>query len=148
MLTSARCTVRLAKSVASGDQGNSLGVVHAHAAEGLANVEGRRDGVTIAVGALGVDVDEAHVSGSERLLEVASAAGKVCAAVVTNVVALGHEGCLGAPEHAFIRLPRVGPTGTKAEDREAHLLECGIAGQEDQVGPRDGFAILLLDGPQ
>ena len=67
MLTSARRAVRFAKGVASGNQSNSLGVVHAHSAEGLANVEGRHIGVTIAVGALGVDVDEAHVSGGKWL---------------------------------------------------------------------------------
>ena len=148
MLTSARCAVRLAKGVASSDQGNSLRVVHAHAAEGLANVEGRRDGVTVSIGALGVDVDEAHVGGGKRLLQVTGAGSKVCAAVVADVIALGHESCLGAPEDALIRLPRVGPTGAKAKNREAHLLERRVTGQEDQVGPREGFAILLLDGPQ
>ena len=148
MLTSARRAVRLAECVASSDQGNGLGVVHTHSAEGLANVEGRRFGVTVAIGALGVDIDEAHVSGGKRLLEVAGARGEVSAAIVADVVSLGHEGRLGAPEDALIRLPRVGTTGAKAENREAHLLEGRVASQKDQVGPRDGFAILLLDGPQ
>ena len=148
MLTSARCTVRLAKGVATSDQGNSLGVVHAHAAESLTNVEGRRDGVTITVGALGVNVNEAHVGGSKRLLKVAGASSKVCAAIVADVITLGHESCLGAPEDALIGLPRVWPTGTKAKNRETHLLERRITSKEDQVGPRDGFAIFLLDGPQ
>ncbi len=68
MLTSTRRAVRLAKGVASSDQGNGLRVVHAHSAKSLANVEGRRDRVTVAIRALRVDVDEAHVSSSKRLL--------------------------------------------------------------------------------
>jgi hypothetical protein len=148
MLTNARRAMRLAKGVASSDQGNRLGVVHAHATEGLTNIEGRRDRVTVGVGALGVDVDEAHVSSGKRLLEVAGASRKVCAAIVPDVVAFGHEGCLRTPEDALIRLPRIGPTGAKAENRKAHLLERRVATQEDQVGPREGFAVFLLDGPQ
>jgi hypothetical protein len=148
MLTSARSAMTLAKGVATGDQGDNLRVIHTHSAEGLTNVQGRRFWVTIAVGALRVDVDEAHMSSCKRLLQLASTGGKVGTAVVPDVITFGHEGCLSTPEDALIRLPRIGPTSTKAEDREAELLEGRVAGQEDQVCPRDGFAILLLDGPQ
>ena len=63
--------VRLAEGVAAGDQRDGLLVVHRHAAEGLADVVRRGDRVGIAVGAFGVDVDEAHLHGGERVLEVA-----------------------------------------------------------------------------
>jgi hypothetical protein len=140
--------MRLTKGVASGDQGNSLRVVHAHAAKGLTNIEGRRLRITITIRALGVDVDEPHVSGGKRLFEMGGTAYEVGTAVVPDVVTLRHKGSLGTPENTLIRLPCVGTTGTKAEDWESHLLEGCVASQEDQVGPRDGFAILHLDGPQ
>ncbi len=102
MLTSAGRAMRLAKCVTSGNQSNDLGVVHAHSAKRLAYVEGRCDWVTVAIGTLGVDVDEAHVSGSKRLLQSSGTRGKVNAAVVTNIVTFGHEGCLSTPENALI----------------------------------------------
>ena len=60
--------MRLAKGMATGDQGNSFRVVHTHPAEGFTNIQGRSDRVTIAVWALRVDIDEAHVSSCKRLL--------------------------------------------------------------------------------
>ena len=148
MLTSARRAVRLAKGVASSNESNSLRVIHAHAAEGLANVEGRHAGVTIAVGALGVDIDQTHVSGGKGFLQAGGTANEVGATVITDIVPLGHKGGFGTPENAFIRLPRIGTTAGKAQDWEAHLLEGRVTGQENQVGPRNGFAVLHLDRPQ
>ena len=65
-------SVGLAEGVAAGDQRDGLLVVHRHPAERLADVAGRREGVRVAVGALRVDVDEAHLYRAERLLELAS----------------------------------------------------------------------------
>jgi len=135
MLTSARRAVRLAKGVTSSDQSNNLRVVHAHSTKGLTNIQSRRDGVTVTVGALGVNVDETHVSSSERLLKLGGTCCKVGAAVVADVIALGHESCFRAPEDALIRLPCVGPTSAKSEDWKTHLLEGSVTSQEKQVGP-------------
>ena len=64
--------VGLAEGVAAGDQRDGLLVVHRHAAEGLADVAGRRDRIGVAVRAFRVDVDQAHLHGGERILEVAA----------------------------------------------------------------------------
>ena len=64
-------TVCLSEGVATNDQGSGLLVVHSHAAEGCADVVGSGNGVRDSVRTLGVDVDQTHVCGSERLLEVA-----------------------------------------------------------------------------
>src|ERR1700712_3272101 len=63
-------TVGLAEGVAAGNKCNSLLVVHGHAAESGADVMSSSDGVWHTVGTLGVDVDQTHVSGRERVLEV------------------------------------------------------------------------------
>jgi hypothetical protein len=66
--------VHLAEGVAAGDQRDGLLVVHRHAGERLADVAGRRERVGVAVGALRVDVDQAHLHGAERVLQLAVAA--------------------------------------------------------------------------
>ncbi len=53
-----------------------------------------------------------------------------------------------APVHGFVRLPHVGATAAKAECLEAHRLERDVAGEDDEVGPRDFPAVFLLDRPQ
>jgi hypothetical protein len=148
MLTDGRCAVRLSKGVTASNQGNRLGVIHPHSSEGFTNVEGRRLGVTAGVGALRVDIDEAHVSGGKGRLQVVGTSSEVRAAVVADVVALRYEGRLGAPEDALVRLPGVWTAGAKAKDRDPHGLEGRVAGQDDQVSPRNGLAILLFYGPQ
>jgi hypothetical protein len=65
--------VRLAEGVAAGDERDGLLVVHGHAAEGLADVLGRRERIGVAVRALRVHVDEAHLHGGERVLQLALA---------------------------------------------------------------------------
>ena len=48
-------------------------VVHRHAREGFADVLAGRDRVRLAVGAFGVDVDQAHLHGGQGIFEVAFA---------------------------------------------------------------------------
>src|SRR6187402_1440366 len=110
--------VRLTETVAAGDQRHRFFVVHRHAREGLSDVAGRRDGVGIAIRALGVHVDEAHLHRSQRILEVAFAG-------VTPVI---EPGFLGAPVHVLIRLPNVFATAAEAEGLEAHRFERDVPG--------------------
>src|SRR5882672_11493864 len=62
--------VGLAEGVAAGDERHRLLVVHGHARESLADIPGRRDRVWIAVRALRVDIDQPHLNGAERILEI------------------------------------------------------------------------------
>ena len=130
--------VGLAEGVAAGDQRDGLLVVHRHPAERLADVAGRGEEVAAGVRALGVDVDEAHRVGAERLLEL-----------VVGAPALGAEPLgLRAPVHVGVRLVDVDPAAGEAEGLEAARLQGHVARQDDQVGPGDLLAVLLLDRPQ
>lgn len=137
----------LAEGVSTGDESNSLLVIHTHAVESHADIESRIGGDRVAVGSLGVDIDQTHVGGSERLLEVLSALTNISAAVVADIITLRDEGGLGTPVDALIRLPGVGTTTSKAKGLEVHGLESHVAGEKHKVSPRDLVAILLLDGP-
>ena len=64
----------LAEGVATGDERHGLFIVHRHAREGLADVAGRGHRVGLAVRAFRVHVDQAHLHGGERVLEVTVAA--------------------------------------------------------------------------
>src|SRR5215469_10769259 len=131
-------TVGLAEGVTAGDQGGRLLVVHRHPPERLADVTGRGDRVRVAVRALRVDVDEAHLDRTEGLLELPVA-----------VVALVTEpDGLGTPVDVLVRLPDVGTAAAEAEGLEAHRLQGDVAGEDHQVGPGDLLAVLLLDRPK
>ena len=131
-------TVGLAEGVAAGDQRDGLLVVHRHPAERLADVAGRGDRVGCAVGALGVDVDQAHLDGGQRVLQVAVAA----------VALVAEPGLLGTPVDVLVGLPDVLAPAAEAEGLEAHRLQGDVAGQHHQVGPGQLLAVLLLDRPQ
>src|SRR5262249_16219192 len=66
-------TVGLAERVAARDERHRLLVVHGHGLERLADIPGRRDRVRITVRALRVDVDQPHLNGAERILEIPDA---------------------------------------------------------------------------
>ena len=66
--------VGLAEGMAAGDQRDRLLVVHRHALEGLANVDGGGNRIRLEVRSIRIHVDEAHIHGSQRILEIADAA--------------------------------------------------------------------------
>ena len=53
-----------------------------------------------------------------------------------------------APVHVLVRLPHVRTAAAEAEGPEAHRLQRDVAGEDDQVGPGDLLAVLLLDRPE
>ena len=129
--------VRLAERVTTGDEGNGLDVVHSHAGKGLANIAGRGQRIRVAVGAFRIDVDEAHLNGCERVREIA----------IAGVAGIGQPLGLGAPV-GLVRLPYVSATATEAEGLEAHRLHRDVSGEDHEVGPGEGIAVLGLDRPQ
>ena len=132
------CAVGLAEGVAAGDEGDGLLVVHRHAPERLADVACGLQRVGVAVGALGVDVDQPHLNGSQRVLEV----------TVTGVALVAEPLGLRPPVDLLVGLPDVLTATAEAEGRQAHLLDGHVAGEHDEVGPRQLLAVLLLDRPQ
>ena len=129
--------VALAERVAADDERDGLLVVHRHAGEGLADVAGGRERVRVAVRALRVHVDEAHLHGAERAGELAVAA----------VALVAEPRVLRAPED-LLGLPDVLAPEAEAERLEPHRLQGDVAGEDEQVGPRDLLAVLLLDRPE
>ena len=124
--------------VTTGDERDGFFVVHGHAREGFADVLGRSQRVSLTVRAFGVDVDQAHLDGAERVGQLA----------VASVALVAEPFGFGTPVDVFLRFPDVGAAAGEAEGREAHVFEGDIAGEDHQVSPRDLAAILLLDGPE
>src|ERR1700690_1370289 len=63
--------VGFAEGVTASDERNRLFVVHRHASEGLADIPRRSDRIRVAVRAFRIDVNQTHLHGSERILELA-----------------------------------------------------------------------------
>ena len=129
--------MRLAEGVPACDQRDGFLVVHRHAAEGFANVLRCRQRIGITVRAFGIDVDQAHLHGSQRLFELAIA-----------MIAISRQELLLAAPIDLVRLPVIGATAGKAEGLEAHRFERDVTGQHHQVGPAELAAVLLLDRPE
>ena len=122
----------------AGHEGDCLLVVHRHTREGLADVDRGSERVGYAVRALGVDVDQAHLHGTEGVFEIAIAA----VALVTEPL------LLLSPVDVFLGLPDIFAATGESEGLEPHRLERAVAGEDHQVGPREARAVLLLDRPE
>ena len=129
--------VRLAESVAAGDQCDGLFVVHRHAEECLADVLRRLDRIRIAVRAFRIDVDQTHLHRAERFGEFAFAA----------VAFVAQPGAFGTPVQ-FFRLPHIGAAAGESERLEAHRFQGDVADENKQIGPGQLAAVFLLDRPQ
>ncbi len=130
--------VGLAEGVAARDERDRLLVVHRHAREGLADVPRGRDRIRIAVRALRVDVDQAHLHRRERILQVA----------VAGIALVPQPLRLGTPIDVLVRLPGVRAPAAEAEGLEPHRFQGDVAREDQQVGPGDLLAVLLLDRPE
>jgi hypothetical protein len=121
----------------------------------------------IAVRAFRVDIDEPHLHGAQRPFQVAPAVG--AASLFTVHLFVGHDHALVvlvagaalaiadvtaeprllvAPIHVQIRLPRVLAAAAETEGSETHGLERDVAAEDQQVGPGNLLAVLLLDRPE
>ena len=129
--------MRLAERVAAGDKRHGFLVVHRHAAERLAYVARGGFGIRGAVRAFGIDVDQAHLHGAEWIRQLPIAA----------IALVAQPRAFGSPVH-LLGLPDVLTSAGEAERLEPHRLERDVAGQDDQIGPRDLAAVLLLDRPE
>src|SRR4029453_14395197 len=117
--------VSLAECVATRDERHRLLVVHRHALECLADIRGRRDRIWIAVRALRVDVDQPHLNGRERSLEIPD----------TGVALVGQPLILGAPVNVLVRFPDIRSPAGEAEGLETHRFQRDVAREDQEVGP-------------
>src|SRR5690606_33994104 len=135
--------VRFAEGVTTGDKGDGLFVIHRHAGEGLANITRGRYGVRIAVRALRVDVDQAHLDGAQIAVQFA-----IAGIAAVRTFAVREPRFFSAPVHMVLRLPSIGATAAETEHRTAHRLDGDVARENEEVGPRQLCAVLLLDRPK
>ena len=136
--------VALAEGVAADGQRHRLLVVHAHPAEGLADVARRFQRVGLAARPFGIDIDQAHLDRRQRVFQRAA----FLLLDAGLVVLVPDPELLGAPIDVLVRLPHIGPAAAEAEHRGAHRFERDIAGHDHQIGPAQLLAVFLLDRPQ
>src|SRR3984957_7123178 len=133
------CSVSLAEGVAAGDQGDGFFVVHRHSREGLTNILGCLERIGNPFRAFRIHINEPHRGGTVWTREIA----------LTRIAFVcSHPGGLMPPVDVEIRFPNVGTSAGETKRLEAHSFEGDITGEDHEVGPRDLFAVLLLDRPQ
>ena len=136
-------TVCLTKGVTTGDKRHCFRIIHTHAGKGVADVKGGLQRVRIAVWAFWVHVDQTHLHSSERVFEITLTG---IAAVLTT--GFFEPDVFGSPVNVFLRRPCVRTTTAETKCLVTHGFHRDVPGQQEQVGPRNGVAVLLLDRPQ
>ena len=129
--------MRFAEGVSAGDEGNCLLVIHRHARERLPNIRRRGDWIRLAIGSFRIHIDQAHLNGAERIFEL----------TVAVVAFVCQPLALRSPVNVFFRLPDVLAPAAETEGLQSHRIQRHVAGENDQVGPGEFPAVLLLDRP-
>ena len=131
--------VAFAKGVAATGERNRFFVVHGHARERLAHVAAGPERIRVAARAFRVDVNQPHLHGSERVFKV-PLAGIACVVIQPLF--------LIAPVDVQLRRPDVLAPAGETEGLESHRFQRDVARENDEVGPGDFAAVLLLDRPE
>ena len=135
-------TMGLADRVAADDERKRLLVIHRHAAERLSNELCRKGRIGVAARPLRVYVDQAHVIGAHRPLDLL-----VAGVALIARPAAAKPAAFWAPED-LVGFPAVLAPKAEAERLEAHRFISTVAGEDDQVGPGDLVAVLLFHRPE
>ncbi len=130
--------MRFAKSMPARDQRNGFFVIHRHTGKGFANIARRCDRIGIAVWTLRVNIDQSHLHRAQRIGQFAVAA----------VTLIAQPFGFGAPVNIFFGLPNIGAAAAETECLETHRFERAIAGEHQQIRPRQLTAIFLLHRPK
>ena len=128
----------LAEGVPAGDERHGLFVVHGHAGKRLADVVGGGLRIGLAVGALGIHVDQSHLDRREGLLQLS----------VAGVALVAEPLALRAPVDVVLRFPDILAAAAEAEGLKPHRFERHVARQHHQIGPGECPAVFLLDRPE
>ena len=135
--------VRLADRMAAAGQRRRFFIIHGHALERLAHHGGRLERIGIAVHALGIDVDQAHMGGRQRVLERGGVL-KIAIALFGFRQPLRFR----APVDIGLGAPDILTAKAEAEGLQTHILIGHGARQDDEIGPAELVAVLLLHGPE
>jgi len=114
----------LAEGVATSNEGHSLLVIHGHAGEDLPDILGRSDRIRVAVGAFRIDIDQAHLHGSQGIFQIP----------LPGIALLTAQPLVFSPPiDIHVRLPDVLPAPGEAEGLESHGLQSHVSRQDHQV---------------
>ncbi len=130
--------MRLTKGMTACDQSDGLFVIHGHPRESLANVAARFHWVWIAIRALWIDIDEAHLNGAQRLCQFAIAA----------VTLIAQPFSFRAPVNVIFWFPNIFATAAEARRLKAHGFQCAVTCEDHDIGPAQCTAIFFLDRPK
>ena len=130
--------VGLADRVAPDDERCRLLIVHRHATERLADVLGGSQRIRLAFGALRVHVDQTHGRRAEGIRKFP----------VSGIALVGAQPGLLFAEEDFLGFPDVFAPEAEAERLQPHGFVGAVAREDDEVGPRDLLAVLLLERPE
>src|SRR5438309_2373107 len=119
----------LADRVDADDERKRLLVIHRHAAERLSNELCRKGRIRVAARPLRVYVDQAHVIGAHRPLDLL-----VAGVALIARPAAAKPAAFWAPED-LVGFPAVLAPKAEAERLEAHRFISTVAGEDDQIGP-------------
>ncbi|MNC16139.1 hypothetical protein D3C75_639870 [compost metagenome] len=140
------CTVGFAEGVTARDQRDGFLIVHCHARKGFTDIYPGGNRIGVAFRALRVYVDQAHLHGCEGGFQSA------LYGILPGILAITHVAtqplAFSPPVDVFVRFPDIGAASGKTKGLEAHGFQCDVAGEDDQVGPGDFVAVLLLDRPE
>ena len=128
-----------AEGVSADDERHGLLIVHRHAAERLPNHFRRTGRIRFATWPFRIDINQAHVIGAERPLDVPNR--------IAAVALVSKPGVLRAPKN-LVGLPDVGPPKAEAKRPEPHRFHGNVAGVDQEIGPGNPPAVLLLDRPE
>src|SRR5690606_8782351 len=131
-------SVRFAERVSPSNERYGFFVVHRHATKRDADMRGCSHRIRFAAGALGVHVDEPHLSRAEGLLKSLTVCGK---ALVSQPFGFW------APIDVS-RLKHIHAPAAESQSLEPHGFKRNVSAQHHEIGPRKAAAILLLDGPE
>ena len=133
----------LPDSVATGRQGDGFFVVHRHPGKGDPHVVRRLERIGLAVHTLGIDIDQAHHHGRQRVFQIALA-GIAAVGAATRCQPF----LFRTPVNILFRMPDIFAAKGEAEGFQAHRFVGHVAGENHQVGPADLVAVFFLDRPQ
>src|SRR5581483_8644611 len=102
-------TMRLAEGVTAGNERNRFFVVHRHAGERLANVTRRGQWIRLAVGPLGIYVNQTHLNRAERIGQL----------TLATVALVAQPRSFQSPVQ-LLGLPHVRAAAAKTEGLETH----------------------------
>src|SRR6202043_3100941 len=117
--------VGFAESVSAGNECDRFFVVHRHAGERFADIPRRGNGIGLSIRPFRIHVDQAHLHGAERILEV----------TIAGVTLVRQPGALRSPINFLFGLPSVRSTAAKTECFEAHRLQSNVAGENHEISP-------------